>query len=427
MTLSLKRCGAALSALALTLAASPLHAETLSDGVVISAENLDSVLEDTYQGHKISDLLTERVTWLVREHNLKIELGDTPAFDIDDNYWKLTEENAGQATLNTETRQMENWNGAGMPFPLRDIDMDDPHAGDKLIWNFFTYQTDGDVTRFPFTYLLIDGNSGLERTQEWAWIRYKYSGRFSPKNEPNINEEGETILNKTLINARYPRDIRGLGTLATTYYEDRVDDSFAYLPAVRRIRRLSGGAWMDPIGGTDQLQDDINVWNTHPNWYPKIEVTGKRWILVPVGESWSSFPDKDTNAEKYPFINLAEAPYWQPAQFKWEPREVYVIEATAPDEHPYSKKIMYYSTELPWIYQGETYDKKGEFWKYLWWVPRNYTAEDGTKVVTVTSAFVQDYQRMHATLFVSTPAWEFNPNGVERSDASLPALQAGGR
>ena len=427
MTLSRKLGGLTFSVAALAFAASPLHAEALSDGDVINAGNLDSVMDDTYQGHKIGDLLTERVIWQIKEHDLEIELGDAPAFDIDENYWKLTEANAGEATLNPKTRQMENWSGAGMPFPMSEIDVDDPHAGDKLIWNFFTYQTDGDVTRFPFTYLLIDGNSGLERVQEWFWIRYKYSGRFSPNNEPNINEEGETILNKTLINARFPRDIRGLGTLSTSYYADKVDDSFAYLPAVRRIRRLSGGAWMDPIGGTDQLQDDINVWNTHPNWYPEIKVVGKRWILTPISTSWTSYPDKDSNAEKYPYVNLAEAPYWHPKGFKWEPREVYVIEANAPDEHPYSKKIMYYSTELPWIYQGETYDKKGEFWKYLWWVPRNYTAEDDTKVVTVVSAFVEDYQRMHATLFVSTPAWEFNPSDVERSDASLPALQAGGR
>ncbi|TQF00620.1 MAG: DUF1329 domain-containing protein [Spiribacter salinus] len=427
MVLRKKVGSLAFSGITLMFAALSLHAKDLSEGTVIDASNLESVLQDTYQGHKITDVLTERLAWQIKEHNLKITLGDAPDFDVDENYWKLTRAHSGEASLNPQTRQLENWSGAGMPFPMSEIDENDPNAGDKLVWNFFTYQPDGDVTRFPFTYLLIDGDSGLDRIQEWFWIRYKYSGRFSPNNEPNINENGETILNKTMINARYPRDIRGLGTLSTAYYADTVDDSFAYLPAVRRVRRTSGGAWMDPIGGTDQLQDDINVWNTHPNWYPKIEVLEKRWILAPISESWTSYPDKDSDAEKYPFVDLDTAPHWNPEQFKWEPREVYVIEATAPDEHPYSKKIMYYSTDLTWIYQGETYDKKGEFWKYLYWVPRNYTAEDGTKVVTVASAFVQDYQRMHATLFVSNTAWEFNPSGVRQSDASLPALQSGGR
>lgn len=423
----LMKMGSAVLTAALALMWSPVYAGELSEGAVINAGNLDKVKDDTYQGHRIGDMLTERQIWLMQEHNLQITLGNAPDFKMGDRYWSLTEQHAGEAKLNKETRQLENWSGAGMPFPIKGIDAKDPHAGDKLIWDFFVYQTEGDITRLPFTYLLIEGNKGLERTQDWFYLRYKYVGKWGKGEEPNINKGDETILNKTLLFARYPRDIRGLGTLSTAYYTDRVDDAFAYLPAVRRIRRLSGGAWMDPIGGTDQLQDDINIWNTHPNWYPKIEVVDKRWILTPIGEGWSSFPEKSSQAEKYPHVDLQTPPNWNPANLKWEPREVYVIEATAPDEHPYSKKVMYYSTEIPWIYQGETYDKKGEFWKYLWWLPMNHTAADGSEVVTVTSGYVLDYQRMHGTIFVSTPEWGFNPPDVDQDDVSIGALQAGGR
>lgn len=413
----------------MALAATSAHAKALPDGTVISAENLQSVLDDTYLGHKIGDMITERQTWMIEKHNLKIRLGDkAPPFKVGARYWELTKEHAGEAKLNPKTRQLENWSGAGMPFPMTDIKADDPHAGDKLVWDFHVYQTAGDTWYLPYSYLFINGNKGggIERVQDWLMIWYQYMGRFGKDSKPNINKDGEEIYNKVLVIAQYPKDIRGIGALTTSYLSDKPDVNFAYLPAVRRIRRLSGGTWMDPIGGTDQLNDDINIFNTHPNWYPSIKVIGTRWILTPIAgyQDWSSFPKKSTEQEKYPHVDLSAPPYWNPTGYEWQPRHVYVVEADAPPVHPYSKKIMYMDMEIPWIYQGEAYDKKGEFWKYLWWVPMTGVAEDGTRTVTVTSGYVLDYQRMHGTVFVSTPAWKFNDPKVTEAAVSLGGLQA---
>lgn len=403
----------------------PASAKELAEGTVIEAANLESISGDTFEGHVIGEILTERQKWMIKNHNLKMKLGNVEPLKVDDRYWALSEKHAGEAKLNPDTRQLENWT-AGMPFPMSDIEVGDPSAGDKLIWNFFVYQTEGDSSYFPFTYLLVDGTEGVERTQDWLFIRVKMRGRASKNNEPVLGDGDEGLLNQTLITARYPRDIRGLGTLAKTYYIDKKDDSFAYLPAVRRIRRLSGGAWTDPIGGSDQLQDDINIWNTHPNWYDSIKLIEKRWILTIPKIGWSKYPDKENQAERYPHVDLQNPPYWNPVGV-WDAREVYVIEADAPDIHPYSKKIMYMSTDFPFIYQGETYDKKGDFWKYIWWLPKNTKAEDGYLALNVSSGFILDYQRMHGTILQSTPDWKINVPGIGPEDASLPALQSQGR
>ncbi|MDT8320721.1 MAG: DUF1329 domain-containing protein [Xanthomonadales bacterium] len=411
---------------ALLFSAGQLAAQDLEEGTVINASNLDQMLDRTFDGHTIRDLLTDRHVWLIENWNLEIELGHVEQFHIDPSLLELTEKHAGEARLNPETRQLENWSGAGMPFPPDRIDwQEDPYAAaDKLLWNFWVSQMDGNWTEFPFTYLLIDGNKGLERTQDWWWLRYKFMGRFGEGVEPNINEPGEDILHRTLIVARAPRDIRGLGTYFEFFLrEHEAERAFAYLPAVRRIRRLSGGAWMDPIGATDQLNDDINIWNTYPNRYNQNRVVDRRWILHPTPtEGWAAYPGESNLADRYPAVDLENPPNWNP-RAKWAPREVFVIEAPAPDEHPYGRKMVYYNVNAPWIHMGEAYDKAGEFWKWIVWLDKSVVGEDGTKHVVPFQGMVLDYQRMHGTIFVSTPEWRFNPQGIRPIDATVRRLE----
>ena len=91
------------------------------------------------------------------------------------------------------------------------------------------------------------------------------------------------IAQKTYFVAHYPQDIRGLGLFSVRYNQadSKVpDDSYAYLKSVRRVRRLSGGAWMDPIGGTDQLYDDWDIWDAAPTKYKSNKLIEKRWVLA---------------------------------------------------------------------------------------------------------------------------------------------------
>ncbi|HYW03643.1 MAG TPA: DUF1329 domain-containing protein [Gammaproteobacteria bacterium] len=401
-------------------------ARELAAGTVINASNFDQLKNDTFEQHTIASMVPSRLEWLIKKHGLTIRLAHSKPIHMDPGYIKRTKEHAGEAKINPKTHEMENWSGSGAPFPYDDISAKDPLAGWKLIWDFYVEQVDGDYTHFPrFAYLLIDGNKGIERTQVWSWYRVKMVGLISEDHKP-VQGDG-SILNKTQISAVYPQDIRGLGTLTIRYMADKVDNTWAYLPAVRRVRRLSGGAWMDPIGGTDQLQDDINIWNARPNWYPHIKVLRKQWMLVTAHSKWSWNEKGGTDAQKYPEVDLQHKPYWNP-KTGWEPRQVYVVEADAPDIHPYSKKIMYVDAKFPWIWQGEAYDKKGKFWKYMFWLAMEHTCRgNGTKVIWPAQGEVLDYQRMHGTVFVSNNNWTCNPKGLKPSDVSLGSLMAAGR
>lgn len=395
----------------------------VKEGAVLSAENIDALYEDTFEGHKIKDLLTDKIEWRIRENGFQMPLVHSKVVEMDAKWVERSNANTATATLNAETRQVEGWQG-GMPFP--NIDESDPKAAEKIVWNWYYGNPRGDVMNVPnVSYVMIDGDSGIERAQNWSFIRYTMKGRMNGEQTEGDGKE----LSRTLFFATAPRDIKGLGTYTVRQDSDKVEDVWAYIRAVRRTRRLSGGAWMDPIGGTDQLQDDIEIFNANPSWYESYKLIGKRHMLVAAhGKNSAWQVGAKTQQEEYPTLDLKNAPYWNFNYDNYEPREVYVIEAITPEEHPYSKKIIYIDTQYPRVHFGEAYDKKGEFWKMFQFHSYPGKGEDGFRDVRTTGGVTIDFKRNHATVFFpDTSTWSTNTPGLEMDDVNLSALRKGAR
>ncbi|WP_010325229.1 DUF1329 domain-containing protein [Marinobacterium stanieri] len=408
--------------LACTLASAPLVAE-VQPGTILSSSNIDQLYDDTFEGHKIKDLLTEKVEWRIRENGFEMKLVPSQSVTLGKEWVARSQQNVGKVSINEEKGRIDGWVG-GAPFP--NIDMSDPEAAKKVIWNWYYGNPRGDVMNVPnVAYVLIDGDSGIERVQNWKFVRYTMKGRM---NGEQVEGDGSE-LSRTIFVATGPRDIKGLGTYTVRKDNEEVEDVWAYIRAVRRTRRLSGGAWMDPVGGTDQLQDDIEVFNANPTWYKEYRMLGKRHILTAahgVNSAWN--PDGGNDAESFPTLDLSKAPYWNFNQDRYEPREVYVIEAIPPEEHPYSKKVLYIDTEYPRIHMGEAYDKKGDFWKMFQFHSYPNVAEDGSVDVRTTSGATIDFKRNHATVFFpDTNTWSTNTPGLEADDVSLSVLRATAR
>lgn len=403
--------------------ASNLAMAEIKEGTILSAGNIDALYDDTFEGHKIKDLLTEKLEWRIRENGLEMPLAHSQKVEMSPKWLELSEANATTAKLNEQTRQVEGWQG-GMPFPH--IDENDPKAAEKIIWNWYYGNPRGDVMNVPnLSYVLIDGDSGIERTQNWRFIRYTMKGRMTGQQ----NEGDGSELSRTLFFATAPRDIKGLGTYTVRHDSDLVEDVWAYIRAVRRTRRLSGGAWMDPVGGTDQLQDDIEIFNANPSWYSSYKLLGKRYVLTAAHGVHSAWKMGAANQEEeYPILDLKKPPYWNFNNDNYEPREVYVIEAITPEEHPYSKKIVYVDTQYPRIHLGEAYDKKGEFWKMFQFHSYPNIAEDGFRDIRTTAGVTIDFKRNHATVFFpDTESWSTNTAGLSPDDVNLAALRKGAK
>lgn len=172
---------------------------------------------------------------------------------------------------------------------------------------------------------------------------------------------------------------------------------------------------MEPLGMLDFLNDDNWIINAYPLWYKNYRYLGKRWMLAMVHQP----PVKGEDASlRWDFKN---APYWNPKDAFYEPREVHVIEAVPPVEHPYSKKILYMESEpnFPHFYFGEFYDKKGELWRIAHYGFGEMPMADGKPGFVLAGAFYVDFQRERGTVIDIIPdpkKYVINPPGVRHED-----------
>ncbi|WP_321967822.1 DUF1329 domain-containing protein [Burkholderia cepacia] len=390
------------------------HAAELPDGTVLSKDNLDKVKGDTFEGHTIATLVTEKMEWQIRNTGLKLTLAHLPEPTLDPKYVEATKANAANVKFDSATREVSG-HVAGMPFP--DISESDSNAGDKVLWNVYYGSVFGkDV--YNGVYFVTVNSSGYESQQKWLFQRLFNKGRFG-EGKPILGDSD--VLTKTIFVGVEPQDIKGTGTFTIRYdVPGRVEDQWAYIKSARRTRRLSGNAWMDPIGGFDLLQDDLYVYNARPSQYKRNKLVGKRWILASTNFKLVHNTSKSGSADEFPQLQK-DAPYWNITD-RYAPREVWVVEGTPPSEHPYSKKVVYVDTKVPVIYQGEVYDKKGEYWRQINF---QFAMEKGQSTgdkyfVPMAGSFI-DIKAKHATLEFEDPAIT-DKKGVTYEQFSVQAL-----
>ena len=398
-----------------------MAAEEMAAGTVISKSNFNEVKDKLFEGKRVGDMIPERMQWMILERELTMKIRHSEKIEMDEKYMQATQDGKANVKFDPATRQATGWT-SGMFFDPQDIDINDPHAGDKIIWNLRgpTYGATMDLENISFVF--IDGEDGVERIQRWSSRRYYMEGRLDGG---PVQEGDGNIMQKTILVATSPQDIKGLGTFSVRYNDpsaQKSDDTWAYLKSVRRVRRLTGSAWMDPIGGTVQLYDDWDIWDAVPTKYKSNKLIEKRWIFA-VAHSPDVSVDisKKGSLEEFPSVALNEAPYYYPAKhIEWEPREVFVVEGTPPEGHPYSKKIVYMEKDFPRPYLGEAYDQNGKFWKFFIFQNRPVIGDDGYKAVMPVVGHVIDYKANFSTTWSSN--MNANPEGVEANDVTLKQL-----
>ena len=139
----------------------------------------------------------------------------------------------------------------GHPFPT--IDRSDPQAGVKILWNFF-YRT------WYFGNLLAEsqvnwiGVRGLERRSDQN-VSFSYWDGTPPEERPAENPQNFLYQNLSFVKA--PADLQGTQALTWRYRDaDKRDSTWAYVPALRRVRATSPANRSDGFLGSDFSQDD---------------------------------------------------------------------------------------------------------------------------------------------------------------------------
>ncbi|HJW56068.1 MAG TPA: DUF1329 domain-containing protein [Burkholderiaceae bacterium] len=418
MQASTLRCVLAPVAAAIMALGSSAFAAELPEGTVISKDNIDKIKNDTFMGHKIGDLLTEKMEWFVRTYNKKYPLTKSREPVLDPKYTEATNKYSGQVKFDPQTREVTGY-VAGQPFP--NISASDPYAGDKVVWNFYLGAATGsDIYNNPVNFITSNKN-GFEASQKWTYQRIMAKGRLW--GDAPFPNEGD-VFNKTVLVGLYPQDVKGVGTFSVQYDKaGKLDDVWAYIKSARRVRRLSGNSWTDPVGGFDFINDDVGVWNSRPSRYKSIKLIGKRWILASTDFKAVQVKGKEGTGEEWANLNFKDAPYVMSEQ-KMTPREVWVVEGIPPDDHPYGKKVVYIDTKLPAIYHGEVFDKKGQFWRFQTFFFNTLIGEKSKlKYYATTGGEYIDFKAMHGTFWNTNTRVDVGLNPTKHTVDKLETMQ----
>jgi hypothetical protein len=334
-------------------------APTFKPGDVISFEQIDS----------LKDFLPKEV-WANRDffffEGMKLEIGPFQAdYAPATVYQDATAKFAGQAKLGPDS-SLEGYT-AGQPFPMDQIDCKgDPDAGAKMIWNFhYRWAPQSGVSSFYYSY--------WDRGEELP-LYYEGTGggvQLSRRPEPGLLAEGgdmfrgETRKNAGGAEVTAPFDARGIMLLTYRYKESdnaldkaRNDDTWVYVPTLRRVRRISTAQRTDAISGTDFTLDDLFSFN---GVVPQYEWTclGEQDVLAPFNTKVKGYPlVKDQNFGPYGLSF---------ANDRWDLRRAVIVRMKPRnDDHPYSRKDIYIDRQTLQPLYSFAYDQKEELWKIIY-------------------------------------------------------------
>ena len=173
---------------------------------------------------------------------------------------------------------------------------------------------------------------------------------------PPIPEEPENngvIQYKLYFLVLAPFDVRGFCQLRISYEDVKKDDDcYGWIPALRRIRRLTGKDLTDPILGSDTCLDDFECWQQKINTKLTFKLDNSEF-LVPA--TYSEKPLK-------PYLK------GNCYQVKWEKRPLYILDVYPNDpDYIYSKRVIYVDKEGQTfaLFGAHEYDQKGRIWRSL--------------------------------------------------------------
>jgi hypothetical protein len=297
---------------------------------------------------------------------MKLEVGPffrdyTPS----DAYVNATKQFAGQAKLGPEA-SLSNYT-AGQPFPMDQIDCKgDPKAGEKIIWNF-NYQWEGDGAQARYYYSYWDRGEELPLYYEGTAKTIQMSHRSEPEYLAQGGDlfRGEKRVSAFGIEVDAPFDARGILVMTYRYKEadnpkaqGKNDDTWVYVPTLRRVRRISSAQRTDAVSGTDFTFDDLRSFAGIVPQY-EWQCLGEMDIIAPVNSKVAAYPyKKDHNFGPYGLSY---------ADDRWEMRHAVKIRFTPRNsDHPYHHKDIYVDKQSLVALYSFAYDKKEELWKIIW-------------------------------------------------------------
>jgi len=247
---------------------------------------------------------------------------------------------------------------AGLPFPL--VDPADPLAATKLMYDHeaATAVDDLEITGIECDTGSVPGFSEPLKIEKHFVLEGLYTLRFAgrliapplPRLEPNPSQTEHQHAAYPLLE---PFDLKGAGVLAYRYLDPRrQDDTWLYVPVIRRVRRASSAQRSDAFFGQIIDIDSAGGFSGNVAW-TTWRYLGEKTVLAPF------------HARSFPVRWRSDGVSYLPDE-SWEPRRVWIIEGVSKvPNYAYGKRMIYLDQETYRILYTEIYDQHGQLWKLL--------------------------------------------------------------
>ena len=402
---SVKIAGAILAILLMSWAACSVAAPaTLEPGELITQTNSE----------KADGLVSQGVMWAVR-NGMDLRIVPYQRIALPAEYQKATEKYSHQVRVG-DRGELLDW-VAGRPFPS--VDVNDPEAPRKVMYNFerthyFTDDLNLHLVDADTGSLYLDARGNRHYTVERHfvadWIRVlPHTGRIHhPPIHAFTDNPDETFRKAGLYPVIEPFDLKGVGGISYRYLDlVRHDDTWLYLPMVRRVRRMSTAQRSDALFGQDIDVDSYGGYAGQIPWF-----------------DWKLLGEKPMLASLHG-VRLPPEPCTKDGGMtfceNWELRpSVFIVEGTPRvPNYAYSKRLIFVDRETYFVVYSDLYDQGGELWKVVMQSIRTSQRpnpmveyEYGEPRMFIYAFSVIDMQLMHGTraaipgmAFPDEPGW----------------------
>jgi hypothetical protein len=315
---------------------------------------------------------------LVFYEGMRLEIGPRFAdYSPPPVFQQATEAHRGKARIGADG-SLEGY-VAGEPFPMAEIDCKgDPEAGVKIAWNF-DYRWEGAGRNAVARYTYWDRGEQLPLYYEGWGRQIALAHRPEPQYASKGGDlfRGEQRKSAFAVEIDAPFDAKGIALVNYRYKSAdgpprsaKNDDTWVYVPTLRRVRRISTAQRTDAVSGTDFTFDDLNGFAGIP---PQYEWTclGEQDVLATVNSRVKAYPyTRDHNFGPYG-LSVADD--------RWELRQTFKFQFVPKNQdHPYARKVLYIDKNTAEVLYSFAYDRKGELWKIIY--HNKIWSEDAKKV-----------------------------------------------
>jgi hypothetical protein len=305
-------------------------------------------------------------------------------------YVEATVKYACQASIDSKG-MIQNYT-AGQPFPYSewakeatnhacDLKESDPQFSLKLAWNVNYRWQGGSGLNLPHWGTSNMRNRGKEmwRLSQGEYRRTYFSHRADLLPGGHQLEEGTEVEWAEFFDVKTPFDLRGTMFLLYRYITDKEDDTWAYIPALRRVRRIAATQKSDSLLGTEFTLEDFYIFSGYV-WDHQWEFMGESTKLAALNSPRTCFPSimsPDEATRETGMTELGNEEQWYHCSFgpygalafdgeSYQKRTAVQLDDVPRQKgHPYSRKKIWYDKETLMPMYSIMYDRAGKPYRII--------------------------------------------------------------